>query len=63
MKKSPPAFTEFATDRKGVTALEYGLMAAVMGALVVTAMNILGISIGTAFTDIGNLITTTASSM
>jgi pilus assembly protein Flp/PilA len=52
-----------ANDRRGVTALEYGLIAAVMGALIVTAMTTLGTDLGSAFTTIGALLTTKASSM
>jgi pilus assembly protein Flp/PilA len=50
-------------DDRGVTALEYGLIAAVMGALVVAAFTTFGTDLGTAFTAIGNLITSTASGM
>lgn len=50
-------------DRRGVTALEYGLIAAVMGALIVTAVTTLGGSLVTAFGDIGSELTKTASGM
>jgi len=50
-------------DRRAVTALEYGLIAAVMGSLVVTAFNTLGTSMHTSFTTIGSVMTTKASSM
>jgi pilus assembly protein Flp/PilA len=53
----------FADDRWGVTALEYGLIAAVLGALVVTAVTSLGNSLDVAYTSIGTLITTTAAGM
>jgi pilus assembly protein Flp/PilA len=53
----------FAGDRRGVTALEYGLLAAVMGSLVVTAFTTLGNSMHTAYTSIGSVMTTKASSM
>ena len=56
-------FRRFAGERKGVTALEYGLIAAVMGALIVAAVSTLGGSLVTAFSDIGNELTTTASGM
>ncbi len=56
-------FKRIAGDRKGVTALEYGLIAAVMGALIVIAFTTLGGDLGTAFSDIGGLLTTTASGM
>jgi pilus assembly protein Flp/PilA len=50
-------------DHKGVTALEYGLIAAVMGALIVTAFTTLGGDMGAAFATIGSLLTTEATSM
>jgi len=50
-------------DRRGVTALEYGLIAAVMGALVVTAVSTLGGSMNTAFSNIGSVLTTKAQGM
>jgi pilus assembly protein Flp/PilA len=50
-------------DRRGVTALEYGLIAAVMGALIVTAFTTLGTNMGTAFGTIGTVLTTKATSM
>ena len=50
-------------DRRGVTALEYGLIAAVMGALIVTAVTTLGNNLSTAFTSIGGLLTSKASGM
>ena len=53
----------FRGDRRGVTALEYGLIAAVMGALIVTAVTTLGGSLETAFASIGTELTTTASGM
>ena len=51
------------SDRRGVTALEYGLIAAVMGALIVTAMTSLGNSLSTAFSTIGTVLTSKASAM
>ena len=50
-------------DTRAVTALEYGLIAAVMGALIVAAVTTLGGDLGTTFTDIGNYLTSTASGM
>jgi pilus assembly protein Flp/PilA len=50
-------------DDRGVTALEYGLIAAVMGALIVTAFSTLGGDMGAAFATIGSLLTSTATSM
>jgi len=57
------ALRTLATARDGVTALEYALIAAVMGALVVTALTTLGDSLGAAYTSIGTLLTTTAAGM
>ena len=50
-------------DARAVTALEYGLIAAVMGALIVAAVTTLGTDLGTTFSDIGNYLTSTASGM
>ena len=50
-------------DTRGVTALEYGLIAAVMGALIVVAFTSLGGSMSTAFGTIGGVLTSKASAM
>ena len=50
-------------DRRGVSALEYALVAAVMGALIVTAVTSLGSSLDTAYMAIGMLITSTTAGM
>ena len=50
-------------DRRAVTALEYGIIAAVMGSLIVTAFTTLGNSMHTAYTSIGTVMTTKAASM
>ncbi|NGM18378.1 Flp family type IVb pilin [Roseomonas stagni] len=39
-------------DEKGVTALEYGLIAAILGAAVITAFTTLGTGLGTFFTSV-----------
>ncbi len=57
------ALRRLANEQRGVTALEYALIAAVMGALVVTAVTTLGNDLDTAFTSIGALLTSTASGM
>jgi len=57
------SFRMVMSDRRGVTALEYGLIAAVMGALIVAAVTTLGGSLATAFSDIGNELTSKASGM
>jgi pilus assembly protein Flp/PilA len=50
-------------DIQAVTALEYALIAAVMGALIVTAVTTLGGDLGTTFSTIGGYLTSTASGM
>lgn len=57
------SFRVLKADRRGVTALEYGLIAAVMGALIVAAVTTLGGDLKTAFTSIGTELTSTASGM
>ena len=63
MTKINACLRGFEHDRSGVTALEYALIAAVMGVLVVTALTTLGDSLNTAYTSIGQLLTNTASGM
>jgi len=50
-------------DDQAVTALEYALIAAVMGALIVTAVSTLGGDLFTTFSGIGGYLTTTAAGM
>jgi pilus assembly protein Flp/PilA len=44
------------TDRRAVTALEYGLIAALIAGVIITAVTNLGGYISTTFTDIGNAV-------
>ncbi len=53
----------FGAHRRAVTSVEYALIAAVMGALVVNAVTTLGTKMDTAFTSIGTVMTTKASGM
>jgi pilus assembly protein Flp/PilA len=48
-------------DRRGVTALEYGLIAAVIGGVVITAATNFGSSLSTAYSTIGNALTSKAA--
>jgi pilus assembly protein Flp/PilA len=50
-------------DRRGVTALEYGLIAAVIGGVVITAATSFGNSLQNAYNSIGNTLTSKASGM
>jgi pilus assembly protein Flp/PilA len=48
-------------DRRGVTALEYGLIAAVIGGVVITAATSFGTSLSSAYATIGSALTTKAA--
>ncbi len=50
-------------DRRAVTSIEYALIAAVMGALVVNGFTTLGTKMNTAFGSMGTVMTTKASGM
>ncbi len=45
-------------DRRGVTALEYGLIAAVIGGVVITGATTVGNGLTATFTKIGSNLTT-----
>lgn len=47
--------------RRGVTALEYGLIAAVIGGVVITATTTFGSSLSAAYETIGSALTTKAT--
>lgn len=46
------------TDRSAVTALEYGLIAALIAGVIITAVTALGTDISATFTSIGKAVTT-----
>lgn len=48
--------TKLLKDRKGVTALEYGLIAALIAVAIIAALQLLGGNLGNAFNDIANQI-------
>ncbi|MCW3475830.1 Flp family type IVb pilin [Limobrevibacterium gyesilva] len=50
-------------DRRGVTALEYGLIAAVIGGVLVAAVGTLGNGLTDIFTNIGSTLTTKAGTL
>lgn len=52
-----------AGDRRGVTALEYGLIAAVIGGVVITAATSFGSSLSSAYTSIGSTLSAKATAM
>ncbi|WP_295990619.1 Flp family type IVb pilin [Rugamonas sp.] len=51
------AIKGFAADEDGITAIEYGLIAAIMAAAVVTIFTTLGTSLTSAFTIIDTKLT------
>lgn len=46
-------------DKRAVTALEYGLIAAVLGTAIVAAFGILGNSLGSSFNNIADTLNNT----
>jgi pilus assembly protein Flp/PilA len=46
--------TRFVRDESGATAIEYGLIAALMAVAVIAAINILSPKMSSSFTKIGN---------
>ena len=47
-------FSRFMKDESGATAIEYALIAAIVGVGLIAALQLLRDNIGTAFNDIGN---------
>jgi pilus assembly protein Flp/PilA len=50
------AVKAFAADENGVTAIEYGLIAALVGVGIITGATALGGKLGKLFTDIGTKV-------
>ncbi len=44
----------FAKDESGATAIEYGLIAALIAVVIITALRAIGTNLNTAFTTIGS---------
>jgi pilus assembly protein Flp/PilA len=51
----------FFKDEDGVTAIEYGLIAALIAVVIITAVTLVGNSLDNTFTYIGNEVTTATS--
>jgi pilus assembly protein Flp/PilA len=49
-------FKRFLKDESGATAIEYGLIAAGIAVVIITAVNFLGTSLDTTFNAVGNAI-------
>lgn len=56
MTKFFSAVKRFASDEAGITAIEYGLIAALMASAVVAGMLILAPAVSKLFTDLGGKI-------
>ena len=48
--------SRFATDESGATAIEYGLIAALIATVIVTALTTIGTNLNTKFTSIGTTL-------
>ena len=46
--------TRFVKDESGATAIEYGLIAALISVVIVTALTTIGTNLNTKFTSVGN---------
>jgi pilus assembly protein Flp/PilA len=58
MKNFSQSFKTFWADEEGATAIEYGLLAALIAGVIVTSVKTLGGTLLTAFTDVNTKITT-----
>jgi pilus assembly protein Flp/PilA len=54
MKSIVSAITRFADDEGGVTAIEYGLIAALIGVVAIASMTDIGVKLMAKFTTIAN---------
>jgi pilus assembly protein Flp/PilA len=48
----------FAQDESGVTAIEYGLIAALIAVVIITAVTVVGTDLSTVFSYVGNSLKT-----
>ena len=49
-------FKNFASDQNGATAIEYGLIAALIAAVIITALTTIGSNLNGTFTTIGTKV-------
>lgn len=49
---------KFVRDEEGVTAIEYGLIAALIAVVIITAVTVVGTQLANTFTKIGTALTT-----
>ena len=55
-------FKQFRKDEKGATAIEYGLIAALISVVIIAALNALGPQLDIAFTGVADAVTEANSS-
>jgi pilus assembly protein Flp/PilA len=48
--------SRFVRDESGATAIEYGLIAALISVVIITALQLIGTNLTTAFTSVGNAL-------
>ena len=54
-------FSRFVRDESGATPLEYGLIAALIGVVIIAGAGALGSALNTKFTDIGSTVSNAGS--
>lgn len=54
---------EFLLDERGATAVEYGLMAALIAGVIITAVTTVGTDLNSVFTKIGTKLNSAAGAM
>jgi pilus assembly protein Flp/PilA len=48
------SFKKFAADQNGATAIEYGLIAALIAVVIITALTTMGTNLNTTFTSVAS---------
>ena len=56
MKHLKESFKAFLADEQGATAIEYGLLAALIALAIVVTVRVLGTSLNTVFTNVSNAL-------
>jgi pilus assembly protein Flp/PilA len=54
-------FSRFIRNESGATAVEYGLIAALIGVVIIAGATVLGTALNQKFNDIGNTVTSAGS--
>ncbi|WP_341319200.1 Flp family type IVb pilin [Paraburkholderia sp. IMGN_8] len=61
MQKTLDLIRDFAREEDGVTAIEYGLLAALVGVAIIAGATVLGTGLNTLFNNIGGKMNTAAA--